>query len=130
LVQDRLLANEEFPRARPAKVRLHWLLPDLPWKLLELSAGVGVQVETTAGSVQLIIRAGLADAVPAQTWQSAYSLARAGELLAGSGRNSSVRGWWAPTYGVLQPALSIAIELLLPLPFSLVSEWRLESRAG
>ncbi len=128
-VEDRLLLNEAFPRHRPAKVRLHWLLPDLPWKAAESETGVIVQVETERGYVQLTIGAGEGCPQPEPGWCEAFSLARAGELLWGSSKVPPTRGWWAPTYGHLQPALSIAIELLVTLPYCLISEWRLEARA-
>ncbi|RME87790.1 MAG: hypothetical protein D6770_08475, partial [Anaerolineae bacterium] len=38
------------------------------------------------------------------------SLVRAGELLYGEGEVPPTRGWVSPTYGVKEPALSLAVE--------------------
>jgi hypothetical protein len=96
----------------PVTVRLHWLLPDLPWEL----EGVALKLATPWGAVRLVVM--VADGQP---WQA--QLARAGETLRGETPASPEQGWVAPTYGSKQPALSFAVTVQGTLPVILTSRW-------
>jgi hypothetical protein len=87
---------------RPLAVRLHWLLPDWHWQLEQVEDRLELTLDSPHGAVRLAIAANR---------PAAFSLARAGELLAGTGQVPAWRGWASPTYGVKQPALSLAVEL-------------------
>ena len=100
------------------RARLHWLLPDWPWQLDTEPEQAKITLASPAGEVELCIR-----------WESAaetgVTLARAGELLSGSGAVEASRGWVSHTYAQRSPALSLAIELQGRLPLTFRSEWRL-----
>lgn len=92
------------------RARLHWLIADLPW---EMDATDGhLQLGAPAGPFRLSVWASEA---------AQHSLFRAGELAAGSmpggapDRNA-VRGWRSLSYGVKEPALSLACEAAMALP--------------
>jgi hypothetical protein len=54
---------------------------------------------------------------------SNLQLARAGELLFGSGTAEPIQGWASPTYGVKVPALSLAAEVKGAMPLSITSQF-------
>jgi hypothetical protein len=91
-------------------VRLHWLLPDWPWKVL----GSTLTLESPKGPVQLSVSGG-----------DSLTLIRAGQVLAGPGPVEPTWGWRSPTYGVKLPALALVVEKTDRLPVTLVSEWNL-----
>ena len=89
-------------------VRLHWLLPDLPYHL----EGSRIELETSAGSYSL------------QTFCSkdnAVSLARAGHVLAGEMDHDPIRGWISRYYGDKESALSLAVNAQGALPLRFVT---------
>ena len=88
-------------------VRLHWLLPDYPWELLDNT----LTLNTRKGMVKLTISG------------ANLVLIRAGEVLSGKGEVQPTWGWYSPTYGVKQPALALVAERTEVLPLTLVSEW-------
>jgi hypothetical protein len=99
--------------------RLHWLLPDWPWKL----QGTALQLDTPRGPLRLE-SSGLVHQV---------QLARAGKLLAGADAVHPATGWISPTYGQKYPALSLAIKAngaAADLPLRWVSEWLLPEGGG
>ena len=77
-------------------LRLHWLLPDWQWDL----DGGDLQLQSPHGMVTFSIYSDL-KLIPC--------LVRAGEVAAGEGPALPNWGWYSPTYGVKQPALSFAI---------------------
>lgn len=91
-------------------VRLHWLLPDWPWRL----DGEVLRLQSPYGAIQLQVS-------PAQR----LALARAGECLAGSLPVSPVMGWCSPTYGARLPALALLVEVKGSIPLQITSRWRL-----
>ncbi len=95
-----------------AALRLHWLLPDWPWEL----EGATLTLASPHGPVSIVVSGG-GNLQP--------SLARAGELLAGAADVLPARGWFSPTYTVLEPALSFAIEVQSPLPATLTTTFTL-----
>lgn len=88
--------------------RLHWLLPELPYRL----EGLRIRLETSAGSYSL------------QTFCSkdnAVSLVRAAHTLAGEIDNDPVRGWISRYYGDKESALSLAVHAQDVLPMRFVT---------
>jgi hypothetical protein len=97
-------------RSMSHTARVQWLLPDWPWTLddtvLTLASPLGpVSVElATIGGKPLLV-----------------SLFRAGEKLAGRYAGSPLLGWYSPTYGVREPALSLTAEVSGALPLRFIT---------
>ncbi len=92
--------------------RLHWLLPDWEWKVesrtKEMANGKGrteISIKSSYGWIKLLITANL----PVQNTSCSISIARAGEIVYGEQEASLTDGWVSPTYGIKQPALSLAV---------------------
>jgi hypothetical protein len=129
LVEDSLLpesgdeGSSPVHPARPTRAaRLHWLLPDWPWKLDQEVEQAKITLTSPAGALDLCIRWRTSD-VPRGV--VTISLARAGEILSGSGMVEASRGWASQTYAHKSPALSLAIEQRGQPPIHFTSEWRL-----
>lgn len=91
---------------------LHWLLADLPWRL----EGQTLTLQAPAGLVRLNV----------ETPQPMnVKLIRGGEKLAGEGTANPVDGWFSPTYGVKQPALSLHVTVMKAPPVRIVSAFEL-----
>ncbi|MGD0708038.1 MAG: alginate lyase family protein [Anaerolineaceae bacterium] len=84
------------------RFRLHWLLPDWPWKL----EGGTLKLTPPAGSITLRIE--VENDVPGN---AEIQLVRGGEQLVGTGRPNPIMGWYSPTYSQRQPALSLVVEI-------------------
>ncbi len=84
---------------------LHWMLPDWEWKLQNSGQGGVLMLNSPHGWVTVRI------AVQPEPLRSVTSLVRAGEILAGERDIRPWEGWYSPTYGVRQPALSLALEV-------------------
>jgi hypothetical protein len=110
----------------PARLaRLHWLLPDGDWELASEAGPVELRFGSPWGWISLQVSLSKNESDTQRVEKAILvQLARAGELLAGSGPVSPTAGWVSPTYGVRLPALSLAVEILGRLPLTLVSEWR------
>mgnify|MGYP000032391527 CR=1 FL=1 len=112
LIEDHLQAAAS---AGSHRFRLHWLLPDWPWKLtghtLSLSAPWGGLVNITLSVA----------APPGLTAQ--LSLTRAGQALAGAPTADPTLGWVAPTYACKLPALAFVLQVEAPPPLTLHSRW-------
>jgi hypothetical protein len=93
-------------------VRLHWLLPDFPWRL----DGSNLALDTPHGRVHLDVR------LP-ESAAFTIMLVKAGETLIGPG-SAPTSGWFSPTYGIKNPALSFSIEIETVVPLQLESNWR------
>jgi hypothetical protein len=118
-VEDQLLP---LGRSRPAvRARLHWLLPDWPWRLSE--AGLQIEVESPFGWICLAVQ-NLSPGSGSPLEGLHASLVRAGEVLYGREDAHPTWGWSAPIYAHKLPALSYAASLHAPLPVTLISEWR------
>jgi hypothetical protein len=124
-----VVADELLPDANaklsPA-TRLHWLLPDWPWEIEEINeARVVLRLKSPFGWIKLSIRVQpKGPSFPPDCHAAlATQIVRAGELVYGSGPVSPTWGWVSSTYAQKEPALSFAVEVTLPLPFSLLSEW-------
>jgi len=112
VVLDELIApgiSEERHRAR-----LAWNLIDWPWEFDEQS--LTLQGET--GPVRLRVTPGMDN----------FTLYRAGKIVAGGeqpAEDPAVLGWWSPTYGYKEPALTLVSSVEGLLPLRLTSWWRL-----
>ena len=84
--------------------RLHWLLPDWEYELVNKDESVEFGLKSPYGLIKITQYA-------IRNTQSNFSLVRAGELLYGTTKISPTRGWYSPTYGVKTPALSLALEI-------------------
>lgn len=110
IVRDQLVPVDENQKARRTlNVRLHWLLPDWGW---ELKDGV-LRLDSGEGDVVLQVQS--VDSV------LAFSLVRAGELLAGEGVDFTTRGWFSPTYGEKDPALSLGVTTTASPPLTITT---------
>jgi hypothetical protein len=108
-------------------VRLHWLAPDLPYE----SSDSASQVVFAAKSSR--IRWSIFSRLPASAAVIRAGKIQAGEIQAGQlltakdkAREIAVEaaqlfGWEAPTYGNLQPAISLLYETRSPLPVRIVT---------
>jgi len=101
VVEDKLISKE------PDTYRLHWLLPD--W---EYEIGIGEQrleigFKSPYGRVVLVLQTD----PKISDLQSLISLVRAGELVFGQRDVRPYEGWVSPTYGIKEPALSLAMEV-------------------
>jgi hypothetical protein len=85
-VQDQLLADEPQPAGSPLAARLHWLLPDAPWRLADPGPGVqhAFQIEVAGAwiTLQLSLNSPGGDG---SSSEGDFQVYRAGEILVGSG---------------------------------------------
>ena len=105
MVVDDLAGNGE------RRLRLHWQLPDAPFKLV--APGV-VNFQFAAGDVGVLIAA---------PKESQVDLVRAGERVAGESSQAPepARGWHSRYYGRKEPALSLVAECNTSLPARFVT---------
>jgi hypothetical protein len=96
--------------------RLHWLTADLPYEVSESPFQIALKIEQTkirwnifcsSPGKQAIIRAGK------QTWPAQSQSKTPDEV--------SLLGWESPTYGDLQPAISLLYRSQSPLPVRFVT---------
>ena len=119
-IEDELMRLRWLPSTHlthPSSFRLQWLLPDWEWKMENSDLGSVLRLASPYGAVTLTIQCS------SSTVQSAISLFRAGEILSGSASPDAIRGWVSPTYGVKNPALSLAIETMSADDVQFVSEF-------
>jgi hypothetical protein len=92
-----------------------WTLPDWDWELKVRE----LVLEGEPGRVVLKV----------EPDQAELALYRAGEWLAGEAaiENSELLGWWSPTYGTKEAALSLVVRIEGLLPARLATWWRLGS---
>ncbi len=92
-------------------IRLHWLLPDLEWRL----DADTLHLDHHLGSIALKLWSDSA--------KSEISIIRAGELLIGSAKSDPTMGWYSPSYAQKEPALSVILDCQSSLPNRLFSTW-------
>jgi hypothetical protein len=105
LVEDEVLLLRMPWDKKPRTFRLHWLLPDWKWNIETVGPGVLLRLESPQGPVTLAVQPSPA------TDPVTFSIARAGELLEGSGVPGPTRGWVSHNYGTKVPALSLVVEI-------------------
>ncbi len=122
LVTDQLSRNQpknnENAGIQPVTCRLHWLLPDLPWKLETLPDGCLLSLQSEIGQINLNIHS---DQPISRT-----GLVRAGELVQGQALFFPFSGWFSPAYNQKYPALSLAVEIETSENIQLESEFSLQ----
>ncbi len=116
------------PPGQSHTIRLHWLLPDWEYEVLEAQdenhiPNYEIRIRSPYGWVSLKI--GIA---PSSTKIKSlpginFSLVRAGTIVFGLGAASPIAGWASPTYGEKIPALACIFEVCQFLPLVLKSEW-------
>lgn len=99
--------------------QLHWLLPDWDWTL----DGNRLVLQTEGCSLEIEI--GVVLSKPDAGRRLALSLVRAGMLISGKGPASELQGWFAPTYGEKEPALSLIASLDAALPVDITTTFKL-----
>lgn len=127
VIEDEVIPSTQKPQIM--KIRLHWLLPDWPWKITKAGeTNVELQIQSPPGWISLAIHLQPSMAhQPSEAPQPRLSvqLVRAGELLFGTGEVKPTWGWISPTYGQKQPALSISATTEGNLPVKCTSTWTL-----
>ncbi len=129
-IHDDLLPSSKYSSSTPIlRPRLHWLLPDWPWQIIEDGAQVGsttsftIGIKSTYGWIHLRVQAMQDYSLQASQTSPAIQLVRAGELLHGSGKVFPTWGWFSPTYDEKIPALSFSVTLNCHLPAHITSKW-------
>lgn len=103
---------------------LHFLLPDWRWQVQGQDA---VLLESEGLRMRLQVQA-RAEPLPGRQSQPVgemslhWQVIRAGEVVWGEGQASPVLGWYSPTYGVREPALSLRWQVTAAPPLILESE--------
>ncbi len=99
--------------------RLHWLLLDGEWEMVNRDSGIGFRLKSKYGWITLNIQS------DARTPNSEYrlSLVRGGELVYGQRDVKPYEGWVSPTYGQKVPALSLAVEVTSSKSVTFMSEF-------
>ncbi len=101
-IQDRLQPRRNSGDHR---YRLHWLLADGEWELETLERQAVLYLTLPIGKLRVRIEA----CAPLR-----LLLVRAGRVLWGEGQALPYEGWFSPSYGLLQPALSLSAEIQVP----------------
>lgn len=120
VVVDDLLGTGEH------ELRLHWLLPDLPWESLPSEPSPSETVLQAPFCVtfpweQARLRWNIVASAPGQG-----TIVRAGKTVAGvAAGQESLLGWQSPTYGELSPALSLLYRVKARLPLRLLTVVRI-----
>ncbi len=124
VIRDQLLPTGLGKKHR--SIRLHWLLPDA------LPAGTATpdQWQWTLSPNSVILTRGekivaLNFALQPEVASIEVCLYRAGETVSGNHPAQPTWGWFSPTYGVLQPALAVAVYVRTKTPVTLVTELHL-----
>jgi len=123
IVKDRLFFTDPNLAAKnfPITARLHWLLPDWRWQVEESENNIEMSIQSDYGNVMLTVHQ------PGEDGIGEFSplVARAGELIYGTGDVDPTWGWVSPTYGKKVPALSFWVTTRSNQPMMLISTWRL-----
>jgi hypothetical protein len=124
VIEDVLLPGDARVESQQSlyDCRVHWLLPDWNWEMRDTTLRVQsprgwFTVEVTVGGGQ--------DAV-----LSCIQIAHAGELVYGSGNVSPTWGWFSPTYGNKEPALSLGVVVRGDLPLVVKTIWMFPESEG
>jgi hypothetical protein len=129
-VLDELIPTE--PYASPmslVQARLHWLLPDWPWEILDSGSqdqnqySYILRIKSRYGWISLEVRMPVPVHRPVQQSAPEIQLARAGELMYGAGEVSPIAGWSSPSYNHKIPALAFSIRQIGRLPIRFSSHW-------
>jgi len=119
VVDDYIEPSPDGVEGRVHEIRLHWLLPDWPFKTIK--EGTGLQIQSPFGWVTLRLNSDKGRTGIAQEFE--VNLIRSGVLLDGEGEVQPYYGWVSPTYGVKVPALSFSSTVRGKIPLRISSEW-------
>jgi hypothetical protein len=109
--------------------RLHWLLPDGEWEIINRDHGIGIRVQTPHGWITLSVYAAAALHPLSFTFHPlTVSLVRAGELIHGQRDAQPYEGWVSRTYGQKSPALSFAADVTSARDVEFFSEFVFAAR--
>jgi len=95
------------------QIDLHWLLPDWPMRF----SGNTCTLSTPFGSVKLDIFSAT------KTTPSKFTFYKKGRPISGEIQEESLLGWFSPTYGQKNPALSIQYSTINALPLTITSRF-------
>lgn len=98
--------------------RLHWLLPDAPWEILDQHERLDFQIHLPVGSIQVFISTPALDPSARKV-----SLVRAGKLQHGQREIHPYEGWVSRRYGEKYPALSLAVDVTSEFPVKFLTEF-------
>jgi hypothetical protein len=113
----------------PVQARLHWLLPDWSWEILDTGSqdqnqySCILRIKSNYGWIRLQVRIPVPQHTPVSMSAPEIQLVRAGELIYGAGEVSPILGWSSPTYNHKVPALSFSIRQKDRLPIRFSSDW-------
>ena len=128
-----IIDQMEGPSDHPHTIRLHWLLPDWEYEVLDPTRDDDVNlyvIRILSPSGWLTLKIGMTSLQQNTSTQApTFQLARAGTLLFGAGQVSPITGWTSPTYGDKIPALASILEVTQTLPVTLISKWILPSES-
>src|SRR6266404_2145000 len=113
IAEDSWVIVDDLLGAGEHELRLHWLLPDLPFEMIAASSFRAVlAAETTRFGWNIFSSA------PGEA-----AMIRGGKSLAGNtmGGDEELFGWESPTYGELCPAISVVYRVHAPLPVRIVT---------
>jgi hypothetical protein len=119
LVEDRIQPLIPDMLEAAHRVRLHWLLPNWEWKIHHSQSRLTIEMLSPYGWIILSVSEG----IEASISNLQTIVFRAGELQYSSGDDSPTWGWVSPTYGVKEPALSLAVTATGALPLTFMSKW-------
>jgi hypothetical protein len=129
-VLDELNPTEPYASTiSPVQARLHWLLPDWPWEILDPGSqdqnqySYILRIKSRYGWISLEVRIPVPEHMQVSESTPEIQLARAGELIYGAGEVSPVAGWASPTYDHKVPALAFSIRQKGRLPVRFSSDW-------
>lgn len=112
--QWEIVDQVECPSGRSGEVQatLYWHLPDLQWRLEDKR----LHLQSDKGPIRLSVES----KAPTQ-----LSLIRTGEVLVGPAQPDPILGWYSPSYGQKEAALTLLIEAKGAAPLSFTSRWSL-----
>jgi hypothetical protein len=99
--------------------RLHWLLADAEWEVERRESGFEIRLKGPEAPITLRMAADMR----ISSSEPRVTIARAGQIVHGTGRALPIDGWVSPNYGVKVPALSVAMQVTSFRSFSFVSEF-------
>jgi hypothetical protein len=104
---------------------LHWLLPDWNWEW-DSEDPTALRLDSPYGPVSLLFEIRCAGSLLAAP---SFQIVRAGALCSGDGDFPASWGWYSPTYGYKEPALSVHLFVTSTLPVTMVTHIFLPANA-
>jgi hypothetical protein len=111
VTEDAWVVVDDLSGEREHELRLHWLLPDLPFEVIADSPFCAA-----FSSENTRFRWHIFSSAPGNP-----AIVRGGKLLVGNFGNERLLGWESPTYGELCPAISLVYIVQASLPVRIVT---------